>query len=215
MKRKVSCFDLDHTLFQVNSSFHFGVYLYKHGVFSFFTMLYLAGCYALHSLHLISISTLQNLIFEKLFLGRSYSFMHEHAKAFLAKNFYRIVYLPAITRLKQAQQEGHYTVILSSSPDFLVKLCAQRFKVDAWSATEYELDQNNCFSKISKFMLGKDKASYLQSLGDYLEVAREDMTAYSDSHLDLPFLEVAGTAIGVNPNNILRTACEENNWEIL
>ena len=167
MTQKVSCFDLDHTLLQVNSSFRFGAYLYKKGVFSFFAMLYLAGCYVLHSLHLISIPTLQNLIFKKLFLGRSYSEMHEHAHAFLDEYFYRILYLPAITRLQQVQQEGQYTVILSSSPDFLVKLCADRLKVDAWAATEYALDQNNCFSKISTFMLGEDKAVYLKNLGEF------------------------------------------------
>jgi HAD superfamily hydrolase (TIGR01490 family) len=215
MNRKVSCFDLDHTLLQVNSSFRFGVYLYKKGVFSFFAMLYLAGCYTLHSLHIISIPTLQNLIFKKLFLGRSYSEMQEHANAFFEQHFYRILYLPAIIRLQQVQQEGQYTVILSSSPDFLVKLCAERLKVDAWAATEYALDRNNCFSKISKFMLGEAKASYLQALGEFLAIPKKDMTAYSDSHLDLPFLQAAGTAVGVNPNKILRILCEENNWAIL
>lgn len=213
--RLLSFFDLDHTLLHVNSSFRFGVYLYKNRVFSASTMLYLAGCYWLHSMRAISIQTLQQLVFKKLFLGRPHAVMHAHATSFLDRHLDQMLYLPAIRRLRQLQDAGHYTVILSSSPCFLVSLIAKRLGVEEWGATEYALDHNQCFAQISRFMLGPDKAHYLIDTTQRLGAPIKNVTAYSDSHLDLSFLQAAGTAVGVNPNKTLRLLCQKNHWPIL
>ena len=39
-------------------------------------------------------------------------------------------------------------------------------------------------------------------------------TAYSDSHTDLPFLEVVGKPVAVNPDRKLRSIAEERGWPI-
>lgn len=213
--KNMSFFDLDHTLLHVNSSFRFGVYLYKSRVFSAPTMFYLAGCYWLHSMRAISIQTLQQLVFKKLFLGCSYAVMYAYARSFLDKHLDEMLYLPAIRCLQQRQEDGHYTAILSSSPCFLVSLIAERLGVEEWGATEYALDHNQCFARISRFMLGPDKARYLIDATRRLGIPIKNVTAYSDSHLDLSFLQAAGTAVGVNPNKTLHLICQKNHWPIL
>jgi hypothetical protein len=40
-------------------------------------------------------------------------------------------------------------------------------------------------------------------------------TAYSDSHTDLPFLEVVGNPVVVNPDRDLRRIARERGWPIL
>lgn len=178
-------------------------------------MLYLTGCYGLHTLGYISIQRLQEKIFKKIFLGRPLSIFGALGHSFLEQQFDQIQYFPAVNRLQQAKDAGHYTVILSSSPHFLVALFAERFGVDQWGATHYAVDSKNNFCTISKFMLGNDKARYVTNLAKQFKISKQKIAVYSDSHHDLPFLRAAGTAVGVNPNKSLRALCKQNNWQIL
>lgn len=212
---KISAFDLDHTLLKANSSYQFGKYLFQQNFFSFSTMLCLVGYYWLHKAHLLSMAKMQTKIFKKLFLGRSYCSIQPYVSAFLDNYFHELLYFPALDKLKEAQKEGHYTIILSSSPDFLVQAFAKRFKVTEWGATIYQLDDNNHFIALSKLMQGPDKAAYVNALEKSLKISKENITAYSDSILDTPFLHSAGRAIAVRPDRWLRALCKKNNWQIL
>lgn len=158
---------------------------------------------------------MQQQIFRCIFLGQQLARMQRLVRVFLDKEFDRIQNIPVVDRLRKAKQMGHFTVILSSSPHFLVELIAERFGVNDWGATQYATDARFSFSSISHFMLGENKAEYIQSLEKRLGIPRSEMTAYSDSDLDLPFLMAVGTAIAVNPNKVLRRICKENDWEIL
>lgn len=178
-------------------------------------MLYLVGCYGLHKIRVISMEQMQQKIFDKLFLGISQSKMLDLANDFVNQQFDSMLYNPAVQCLKKARKEGHYTIILSSSPQFLVELFAKRFSVDAWEGTRYELDDAQRFSSISHLMQGKDKADHLNKLFDLLGLTKQQSTAYTDSILDLPMLEMAGIAVGVNPDNKLRTICTIRQWQIL
>lgn len=178
-------------------------------------MLYLVSFYGLHKMRLISMKQMQQKIFNKLFFGHSFPKMLSFAKDFVDRHFDSLLYLPAVQCLKEAQAQGHYTVILSSSPSFLVELFAKRFHVDAWDATRYELNESKCFSSIDYMMQGEDKAHYLIQLKKRLKMTTQQTTAYSDSILDIPLLDAAGTAIGVNPDKKLRKLCITRQWQIL
>lgn len=213
--RKVSLFDLDQTLLKENGSCEFGTYLFKHHVFPLSSMLYYVGCYAFHKVGKLSMQSLHKKIFSSLFRGKPADPFKQLAASFIKEKFDDMLYLPAVQRLNNAKREGHYTGILSSSPDFLVQLMATHFEVDEWAATFYITDKNDNFVKVSEIMCGDAKSRYLYSLSEKLEIPTSDFTAYSDSYLDLPFLEAAGTAVGVNPDNKLRAICKKNQWEII
>lgn len=213
--RKVSLFDLDQTLLKENGSYQFGAYLYKHNVFPLSSMLYYVGCYSLHRVGKLSMQGLHEKIFSSLFRNKPSSLFKELAAAFIKEKFDEMLYLPAVQRLNNAKREGHYTGILSSSPDFLVQLMAERFEVDEWAATSFITNKNDDFVSISEIMHGDLKSRYLHTLSERLEIPLSDFIAYSDSHLDIPFLEAAGTAVGVNPDNKLRAICKKNQWEII
>lgn len=211
----ISCFDLDHTLLTSTSSFRFGIYLYQNRVFPTSTMLYLVACYWLHKIRAISMTQMQHRIFNTLFRGTPLSKMLDYATDFIENTFDSMLFHPAVQRLQAAQKQGHYTVILSSSPLFLVEMFAKRFHVDAWDGTRYELDHTQCFSSISHLMQGDDKALYLKNLKTSLKLTTQQTTAYSDSILDYPLLNAAGTAVGVNPDKKLRKLCLIRKWQIL
>lgn len=211
----VSFFDLDHTLLRVNSSFHFGLFLYKRKQLSLFKILYSMGFYALHKCGFYSIAQMQHTIFKNVFKGASKLNISRLANEFVSASFDQLLYHPAVERLKSAKMLGQRTVILSSSPDFLVQIFAKHFDVDAWDATEYVVDGNNRFSHISHMFLSDNKADYVEKVRQQTGIAKHKVTAYSDSILDLSFLKAAGTSVGVNPDRLLKAFCKENDWEVL
>lgn len=212
---RLTVFDLDHTLLTVNSSFYFGSFLYRQKFFSFWK---LPGClidYARHKWLGMSIHDLHTKIFKRLFIGRALSDVERHVNIFLKQSLDNLLYSPIVQRLLEAQHRGDDVLILSSSPDFLVKDIARRLHVSHWKATMYQTDEKGRLTAISHVMDGEDKANYIKELVDRKQFLRSAITVYSDSYLDLPILKMAGQAIGVGPDSHLKRVCLQNGWEIL
>lgn len=211
----ISAFDLDFTLLNANSSYRFGRYLYENKHIPYSSLLYIYGCVIRHSLGILPIHKLHEGAFAWIFKGRSEPLMKEWASDFIMKNLDTLLYLPAIERLKESQAKGHLTVLLSSGPDFLVKKIANFLNIPLCHATQYAVDKDHRFCHISSLLLGRDKAKVLVDLRREHGIPTENTYAYSDSHLDLPFLQAAGQAVGVNPNRRLRALCLQNQWPII
>lgn len=208
-------FDLDHTLLTVNSSFHFGSFLYRQNFFSFLTLVNCLWGYTRHKWLGMSINDLHYKLFSNLFEGRVFADVHRHVDQFLTESLSNMLYEPVVQRLRKAQSQGDYVLILSSAPDFLVKEIAHRLKVHDWKATVYQCDAEGKMSAVTQVIEGKDKAHYVKVLADQLNLSRSAITVYSDSYLDLPILKIAGQAIGVGPDYRLKRICLQNGWEIL
>lgn len=167
----------------------------------------------------MSIQHLHQKMFSTLFKGRVIKEIDRHVQAFLDQELETMLYEPTIQRLKEAEQAGHYTLILSSSPDFLVRPIAARLGVDAWKASLYTCDHEGKLNGISEVVEGEVKADYVHSFIKYLNLAGSTLAVYSDSYLDLPVLQMAGEgggrAIGVSPDRYLRQICLRKGWEIL
>ena len=155
------------------------------------------------------------VIFSKLFKNRPFDQFQKLACKFLNENFDALVFTPVQQKLQEAKEKGEVTAILSSSPDFLVKLFAERFDVDEWVASKYELDKDHKFSAISTIINGEAKVKYMHSFSKRRGIPLEQITAYSDSYLDFPLLKAAGHAVGVKPDNKLRALCKKYHWDII
>lgn len=208
-------FDLDHTLITANSSFRFGVHLYRQKIFSLGTLLLCLSDYLRHKWWGMPIQILHANSFARLFKGQALETMKKHVDQFLTEQLDSMLYLPAVQRLRGAQLQGDRIVLLSSSPDFLVEEIAHRLQIPEWKATVYQVDPQGKFSALSHIMEGEDKALYVKALAEQMQLPFSAITVYSDSYLDLPVLKIAGQAIGVVPDSQLKRICLENGWEIL
>lgn len=211
----LSAFDLDHTLFSDNGSYRFGLYLCKRKLLPYKSLAFILSCNIRHAVGLLSIVNLHESAFIRLFKGRSQVMVKEWTEDFLQENFDNLLYSPAIKKLKSAQKAGHLTAILSSSPDFLVEPIAKKLNVPIWKSTQYTIDKDQRFSQIKNLMLGHDKAQVLNQLMQYYQISKQETFAYSDSHLDLPFLLAAGFPCGVNPNRKLKSLCKRHHWPMI
>ncbi len=212
---RLTIFDLDHTLLTVNSSFRFGVYLYHQNFFSVATLFLCLTDYIRHKWLRMSIEKLHAKSFARLFKGQAFQDIHQHVKKFLLCHLSSMLYSPVVQRLQAARERGDYVVILSSSPDFLVREIASYLQVQHWGGTIYQVDEKGRFSQISQIMEGEDKACYVQALAHQMKIPFAAITVYSDSYLDLPVLKIAGQAIAVDPDSRLKRICLQNGWEIL
>jgi HAD superfamily hydrolase (TIGR01490 family) len=208
-------FDLDHTLLIANSSFRFGCYLYRKNFFSFWNLLLALADYARHKWCGMSVQDLHAKSFRRLFKGQPLEAIHQHVDNFLTAELSLLLYPPVVQRLREAQRRGDRVVILSSSPDFLVREISRRLDVQQWKATRYQTDEKGKLVGISHVLKGEDKALYIKALADQLHFSYSSITVYSDSYLDLPVLKIAGQAIGVGPDRRLKDICLQNGWEIL
>jgi len=215
MKKKISAFDLDHTLIQGNSSIGFCRYLFKQKALPL-SVLLSSFLYSIRHRFLgMSLSELHHSVFNNILLGKPFELMEKYVDKFVHECIQASLYIPAFARLKRAQQLGHFTMILSNSPSFLVQRFAKRLGVNTYFATEYVMDEQKRFKKIKRILEGKDKAHYIKKMAKKLGIILEEITAYSDSFLDLEFLQVAGNPIAVNPDKKLREISVQNQWRII
>ncbi|MBA3239075.1 MAG: haloacid dehalogenase-like hydrolase [Parachlamydiaceae bacterium] len=210
-----SLFDLDHTLLKVNSSFSFGKFLYRRGLLGPAQLFHLGFVYALHTLGFFSITSVHKIVFKNLFCGRPSSFFEKEVHLFLEENFDEMLNEPVIERLKKAQANNHFVAILSSSPEFLVKAMANRLGVSHFDASVYAVDEKMHFLRIDRLVQGKDKALWTAAAAQNQSITMSNIAVYSDSILDLPFLQSGGIRIAVNPDSKLRKLCRLHKWEII
>jgi phosphoserine phosphatase len=161
------------------------------------------------------IALLHQKIFRRILRGRPLAQIEQHVDLFVSSYFSFHTHFPALSCLRLAQHIGHYTVILSNSPSFLVDAFARLFRVDEWHATRYLVDQDKNLSHIDTILEGDDKATYVQEMMQRLSIDKKNVTVYSDSYLDLPFLLSAGVPIGVNPDRKLNKLCKAHRWTVI
>ncbi|MES2122117.1 MAG: HAD family phosphatase [Chlamydiota bacterium] len=211
----LAVFDLDKTIVESNCSFDFCRYLVSRkvlpGVMLFRSFIY----YVRHMFFGLDLLSLHRSVFTSLLKGMSLPVLEQNVELFLKSQFFSKIYPPVLAQLRRAQHLGHYTLILSNSPSFLVNKIAQFLGVDEARATEYAVDKDQNLCHIASVMQGQDKASCLKEIAGKLSIDKSNITAYSDSILDLPLLLSAGTAIAVKPDRKLRRFSEIHQWTIL
>lgn len=215
MDVKFSFFDLDHTLLRVNCSFHFGLYLYRQKIIGTRSLCQLFWYYLLHKCGRINICEIHCKSFESLFKGASKEDFEKYGELFVEECFDGLINYDVLTILYDKQRRGERVMILSSSPDFLVKAFARKVGVSDIFATVYQTDKTGVYQSIEKVLEGKEKAKIVKQILLSENILHQDTVAYSDSHHDLPFLESVSVPIAVNPTKSLLKVCKERGWEIL
>lgn len=214
-KIRLAIFDLDHTLVSTNISFAFGKYLFLKGLMPFSCMLHSCAAYFIHKVFGTSLEKIHNQILSA-YLHRltkeSLSFL---AAEFVEKELHKLLDQNVVKEMENAAKEGAIVSLCSSSPDFLVKLIAQKLSIEVWFGSCYQFDSGGFLCKIDPVVNGPLKASFIQKVLDKEGISKEEIVTYSDSILDLPLFELSGQKVAVNPDRRLKKHCELQNWRIL
>ena len=126
-----------------------------------------------------------------------------------------LVFAEALAVIDEHRREGRKVVIISASPEEIVRPLCRYLGIDDVIATRSEVDEEGRYTgQIELYAYGPDKAEAMVVMAEAENIDLAASYAYSDSATDLPMLQAVGHPVAVNPDDELRAVAEENGWEI-
>ncbi len=128
-----------------------------------------------------------------------------------------IVYTEAMDLIRWHQDEGRDVIIISSSGTEIVEPIGERLGVNRAIGTQMAVDpaDGTYTGEILFYAYGKGKSEAMVALAEHDGYDLAESYAYTDSHTDLPMLEVVGHPVAVNPDSALRDIAEERDWPVV
>ena len=126
-----------------------------------------------------------------------------------------LVYAEALAIIDDHRREGRRIVVISASPEEIVRPLCRYLGIEDVIATKSEIDEEGRYTgKIERYAYGPAKAEAMVEMADAEDIDMEESYAYSDSATDIPMLEAVGHPVVVNPDSELLKVAEERGWEI-
>ncbi|MEY4729043.1 MAG: hypothetical protein RL020_201 [Pseudomonadota bacterium] len=216
---KLALFDLDNTLLAGDSDFEWAQFLIEQGVLDreiyearnadFYTQ-YKAGTLDIHA-----------------FLDFQLKPLSRHKRAELDQwhaDYMRKKIVPMMTQksrelIAQHRQQDDLMVIVTATNSFVAGPIAQAYGVEHLIATEPEIKHGEFTGRVvgtPSFREGK-----ISRLHEWLAQRQQTMTDfaasyfYSDSHNDVPLLEVVSHPFAVDPDGQLAKTAGERGWPVI
>jgi len=196
-------------MLKVNTSFHFGKYLWKSGKLQNFKALALVYHYFWYTFGRISAHELHQKSFELLFKGEPLSFFEENIQIF-AKEIIKHTSKTVLSFLEEKKRKGATITLLSTGPEVIVKAIGSLLGFDQSFGTSYALKEGR-FTEVERVIDGKVK-------GEFARVwvkSYKSVYAITDSIQDLPLLEAVTHPMVANPDSRLRREAVKRGYPIL
>ena len=127
-----------------------------------------------------------------------------------------LVYAEALFLIDEHARQGRRVIIVSASPEEIVRPISEHIGVSEVIATRVKTDaQGRYLPEMAQYAMGPGKAEAMLALAEQDDIDLAGSYAYSDSITDLPMLETVGNPVVVNPEKELRKEAEEREWPIL
>jgi len=212
----LAIFDLDNTLLKGDSDYLWGQFLVEQGLVDQayfesenqrFYDEYKAGVLDIHEFLAFSLKPLSEYPLTEL--------MHWHEK-FMAEKIDSIMLPAAQVLLQRHRERGDTLMIITATNGFVTRPIAARLGVETILATEPELRDGHYTGKVAgipTFREGKVVRldEWLAGSGHDLE----DSWFYSDSHNDLPLLEMVSHPVAVDPDETLEQHARMKGWRVM
>ncbi len=215
MSRYIAFYDLDRTILSTSSGKLFVQYLYKTGIISGMDLL--AGFYIsfIHRLGIIHSDAIIRKWVAR-FSGWSEEEMQNMTDHWFASMVEPTIRDNAAESIREHNNKGAQTVILSAATRFICEPVQHRLNMDHTLCTELEI-RNGEFTGhiIGGYNHGEEK---LRSAVDYCNKNGYDLGSawyYADSISDLPVLERVQHPMCVTPDRLLRKIARKRGWQIL
>ncbi len=212
----LALFDLDHTLLQADSDHGWGDFLVNKGLVDaeqytaanqHFYRQYQAGTLDIHEYAAFSFQFLQRT--DRATLNALHQqYMEEFVRPRISQAARELV--------ARHREQGHTLIIITATNSFVTRPIATELGISELIAIEPRMENGHFTTQIAgipSFREGKVQRLYL-----WLENNTETLAGsyfYSDSHNDLPLLELVDHPIAVDPDNTLRAIAEERHWPVI
>lgn len=212
----LAIFDLDNTLLAGDSDHAWGQFLVDEGVVDStqfkkandqFYQDYLNGSLDMQKYLEFSLAPLACHPLEELLTLR---------QRFIDTRIKPLILAQAEDLLAKHRLQGDYLMIITATNRFVTEPIAELFAVDHLIATDPEFRNGRYTGRITgipSFQGGK-----VTRLQHWLESNEQTLAGsyfYSDSHNDLPLLELVTTPVAVDPDKTLAATAKDKGWTIL
>lgn len=212
----LAIFDLDNTLLAGDSDYLWGRFLcdkgyvdphYYESANQKFYDDYHAGTLDIHAFLAFSLAPLATFNQEQLRHMHD-EFMHEIIKPLISR-----AALDLVDRHRRLEQT---LMIITATNRFITAPIAQAFNIDHLLATEPEMRDGRYTGNVTDIPCFQDgKVKRLQRWLDEHAMTLAGSWFYSDSHNDLPLLELVEHPVAVDPDPQLASQAKDRHWPIL
>ena len=126
-----------------------------------------------------------------------------------------LVYREPLRLLERHRDKGEPAYIVSATLQEIVDELARELGFDGAIGSTCEIADGVYTGRVLRPCHGAGKAAAVRELAEREGIDLAASTAYSDSHTDLPFLEVVGNPVAVNPDKELLRVARERGWPTL
>jgi HAD superfamily hydrolase (TIGR01490 family) len=126
-----------------------------------------------------------------------------------------LVYREPLDLVARHRERGERVYIVSAALQEIVDALAEELGFDGAVGSICEVADGRYTGRSLRACHGAGKADAVRELAAAEGIDLTHSTAYSDSHTDLPFLEVVGNPVAVNPDRELRRIARERGWPML
>jgi len=212
----LAIFDLDNTLIGGDSDFLWGEFLGEEGVVD--TNAYRKKneyFYQQYDLGTLDIYAWLEFCLEPL-TRYSMTELQELHHRFMIQKIEPILLDKAQNCINRHKERGDTVLVITASTSFVTAPIVKKYGINHLLATEPEIKAGRYTGGVSGmpcFQAGK-----IDKLMPWLQKNEETLTGstfYSDSHNDLPLLELVDNPVAVNADKILTKIAEKKGWEVL
>ena len=212
----LAIFDLDNTLLGGDSDYLWGEFLVEQRIVD--PDSYRARNHAFYEQYLAGTMDIYEFLEFQLkpLADNSMDDLHRWREQYLAEKIVPIILEAGLNLVTQHRQQGDTTLIITATNSFITAPIAEKLGISNLIATEPEIVDGRYTGKVSgtpSYRDGKVKRLN-QWLGEQHQPLN-DSYFYSDSHNDVPLLELVGHPVAVDPDPTLQQIAEQRNWKIL
>jgi len=142
--------------------------------------------------------------------------LNELHQSFMQESIIPLMGDKAKALIDRHKKQDDTLVIITATNSFVTKPIADAFGVEHLIATEAKIVDGKYTTEIAGTPCFKEgKVTRLNEWLKNNDHSIKDSVFYSDSHNDLPLLELAHNAIAVDPDEILDQVATQRSWEIM
>ena len=212
----LAIFDLDNTLIAGDSDHAWGEFLVEQGIVDAqvykdandrFYQDYLAGTLDIMEYLAFSLAPLAEHEPQQL---------QQWHQQFMQEKIEPILLDKAFEKLAWHKEQGHFILIITATNRFVTEPIAERLDVHELIAIEPEVIDGRYTGKVAGIPSFKEgKVTRLNKWLEDKDYDLADTWFYSDSHNDLPLLNLVGKPIAVDPDQQLKDTAEKNGWPVI
>ena len=139
-----------------------------------------------------------------------------HARACFERHLRKRITSGAIRQIRKHLLSGHFVMIASGSPQYIIDEIGSHLRVHAAIGTRTRIVDGRATDQILPPVVFRDgKREAVERLCEQWDLDLGQSWLYSDSQADTPLFEAVGHPVVVNPRDAFREIAVQRGWEVV